>query len=167
MNLIVNTSKNWGIGKNGNLLKFLKPDMKYFRETTTGGVVIMGRKTLETFPDCKPLKNRVNIVITANPEYRCDGATVCSSPEEALRIAAEYDSDSVYVIGGSSIYAWFLPYCRVAYVTRMDWDADADCFFPNLDANADWRCVDEGDWQEYEGLRFRFAKYENGNVLEG
>ena len=167
MNLIVNTSKNWGIGKNGNLLKFLKPDMKFFRETTSGGVVIMGRKTLETFPDCKPLRNRVNIVITTNPDYQCEGAIICASPQEALRIAAEYDTDSVYVIGGSSIYTWFLPYCKTAYVTRMDLEADADCFFPNLDANADWICVSEGDWQEYEGLRFRFTKYENRNVMEG
>ena len=166
MNLIVNTSKDWGIGKNGNLLKFLKPDMKMFRETTTDGVVIMGRKTLESFPNCRPLKNRVNIVISANPDFRCEGAVVCRSPGEALRAAAEYDTDKVYVIGGGSIYSWFLPYCKTAIVTRMELTAEADTYFPNLDKEANWELVWEGEQQEYEGLRFRFTRYENRCVQE-
>ena len=166
MNLIVNTSENWGIGKDGNLLQYLKPDMKFFRETTSGGVVIMGRKTLETFPNGKPLKNRLNIVISANPEYVCEGAIICASPEEALKAASGYPDYSVFVIGGSSIYEWFLPYCQTAYVTRMDISPEADRYFPNLDKHPDWMLVWKGEKQAYEGLTFCFTRYENQNVRE-
>lgn len=166
MNVIVNTSKDWGIGKNGNLLKYLKPDMKMFRETTSGGVVIMGRKTLESFPNCQPLKNRVNIVISANPDFCCEGAIVCRSPEEALKAAGSYDDEKVYIIGGGSIYSRFLPYCKAAIVTRMELTAEADTYFPNLDNDPNWELVWEGEMQEYEGLRFRFTRYENRCVQE-
>ncbi len=166
MNLIVNVSKSWGIGKDGDLLVYLKPDMKFFRETTSGGVVILGRKTLASFPGGKPLKNRVNIVLSANPDFTCEDAIVCRNTDEALAAAAGYDTDSVWVIGGSSVYEALLPFCRYALVTINDCTAQADSFFPNLDAHPDWTCMEYGEDQAWEGIHFRFAKYENHRVRE-
>lgn len=117
MNLIVAVDKNWAIGYQNKLLVSIPEDMKFFRTTTTGKVVVMGRKTLETFPNGLPLKNRTNIVLTRNPEYKVKGAEVVHTVEEALELISEYPPEDVYVIGGDTIYRQFLPYCDVAHVT--------------------------------------------------
>ena len=116
MNIIVAADQNWGIGKDNKLLVSIPADMKMFREETSGKVVVMGRKTLESFPNGLPLKNRVNIVITKNPDYDAKGATVVHSIEEALEEVKKYPTEDVYCIGGDSIYAQMLPYCDVAHV---------------------------------------------------
>ena len=103
MKLIVNTDIKWGIGRDNCLLFSNKTDMRFFRETTTGGVVVMGRKTLESFPGGKPLKNRVNIVMTRSADYKNDEVTVCRSRKELSGVLSEYDADSVYLIGGASM----------------------------------------------------------------
>lgn len=103
MNLIVAVDENWAIGYNNELLVSIPDDMKFFRETTTGKVVIMGRKTLESFPGGRPLKNRVNIVITKKEDYEVDGAVVVHSVEEAVNEASKYDENDVFVIGGGSV----------------------------------------------------------------
>ena len=105
MNLIAAADENWGIGKNGGLLAHISGDMKYFRETTKGKIVVMGRKTLESFPNGLPLKNRENIVITKNPDYDAKGATVVHSIEEALEEVKKYPTEDVYCIGGDRIFA--------------------------------------------------------------
>ena len=156
MNLIVAVDSNWGIGKNNDLLISIPEDMKFFRETTKGTAVLMGRKTLESFPNGNPLKNRVNIVLSRN---KIDKEVIqVSSIEEALEVANTYDT--VFVIGGGSIYKEFLPYCKTAYVTKIHHSFDADTFFPNLDVLEDWSCVETSEMKEYEGTKYQFCKYE-------
>ena len=138
MNLIVAVDKNWAIGKNNRLMWSIPADMKFFRETTRGNVVIMGRKTLESFPQGQPLKNRVNIVITRNPGYKVKGAVVVHSVEEAVEEARKYEGE-IYVIGGESIYREMLSLCDTAFVTKIDHAYDADTYFPNLDQDEEWR----------------------------
>ncbi len=163
MNLIVAVDKNWAIGKENKLLVSIPADMKYFRETTKGNVVIMGRKTLESFPQSQPLKNRVNIVITKNEEYQVKGAVVVHSVEEAIEESKKYEGE-VYVIGGESIYRAMLPYCKTAYVTKIDHAYAADTYFPNLDEEKDWELIGETEEQTYFDLEYVFARYENKNL---
>ncbi len=158
MKAILCASESWGIGKNGDLLFHIKADMKFFRETTTGGVVIMGRKTLDSFPGGLPLKNRVNIVLTRDNGFRREGAIAVHSPEEALREAEKHGGD-IFVIGGAEIYALMLDKCSECLVTKVAADPDSDSFFPNLDAAGDWYLADEGTLQEENGLSFRFVTY--------
>lgn len=113
--------------------------MKFFRQTTTGNVVVMGRKTLESFPGGQPLKNRTNIVLSTNPDYQVKGAIVVHSKEELLKELEKYDSDSIYVIGGATIYKMMLPYCDTIHVTKIDHAYEADTFFVNLDEMPEWK----------------------------
>jgi dihydrofolate reductase len=159
MKLIVNADKNWGIGKGNELLVHIPSDMKFFRETTTGHVVVMGRKTLESFPNKMPLPKRTNIVLTKNKDYNAHGAIVVGNKEELLEELAEYDSDEIYIIGGESIYNLMLPYCDTAYVTKLDYTYDADTFFPNLDQMEDWEIVEESEEQTFFDIEFTFRTY--------
>lgn len=165
MNLIVAVDSNWAIGKENKLLVSIPADMKYFRETTKGNIVIMGRKTLESFPGGMPLKNRVNIVITKNTEYKVKDAIVVHSVEEAVEESKKYEGE-VYVIGGESIYRAMLPYCKTALVTKIDHAYAADTYFPNLDEEEGWHLVGETEEQTYFDLEYVFAKYENSAVLD-
>ena len=161
MNCIVAVDQNWAIGKDGKLLVAIPADLKYFRELTSkGGVVIFGRKTLETFPGGRPLKNRKNIVISRNKDYNVEGATVVHSIDEALKEAEAYNSEDVYVIGGATIYEQMLPYCDVAYVTKIDYAYAADAYFPNLDQKEEWTMTATSDEQTYFDLEYAFTKYE-------
>ena len=160
MNLIVAVDSNWGIGKDNKLLVSIPADMKFFRTTTSGKVVIMGRKTLESFPNGLPLKNRVNIVITGNKDYKVKDGVVVHSVEEALQEAGKYPSDDVYVIGGDSIYRQMLPYCSRAHVTKIDFAYQADTFFPNLDQMGEWEVTEESEEQTYFDLEYTFVTYE-------
>ena len=138
MNIIVAADKNWGIGKDNKLLVSIPADMKFFRETTTGNVVVMGRKTLESFPGGLPLKRRTNIVLTRDVNYQVKDAVLVHSVEELLEELKKYDSESVYVIGGDSVYRQLLPYCDIAHVTKIDYAYEADSYFPNLDEDPQW-----------------------------
>ena len=129
MNIIVAVDKNWAIGFQNKLLNSIPEDMKFFRETTTGHVVVMGRKTLESFPKGRPLKNRTNVVITRQKDYEVPGAVVVHSVQEALEYLKDFKSEDIYVIGGASIYEQMLPYCDVAHVTVMDYAYQADTWF--------------------------------------
>lgn len=160
MNLIVAVDKNWGIGYQNKLLISIPDDMKFFRETTSGNVVIMGKKTLLSFPNGRPLKNRENIVITHDKNFECDGATIVHSVEEALEAAKKFDTKNVYVIGGGSIYEQMLPYVDTAYVTYIDFAYQADTRFPNLDENDEWKLVEESEEQTYFDVEYYFRKYE-------
>ena len=159
MKLIVAADRNWAIGKNNKLMWSIPADMKFFRATTQGHVVIMGRKTLESFPQGQPLKNRVNIVITRNPSYKVKDAVVVHSVEEAIEESRKYDGD-VFVIGGESIYRAMLPYCDTALVTRIDYAYEADTWFPNLDEDEEWELTDEGEEQTCFDLEYAFTRYE-------
>lgn len=160
MNLIVAVDKNWAIGNKNELLVRIPADQRFFREETTGKVIIMGRRTLESFPQKKPLPNRTNIVISRKADYKVDGATVVGSIEEALELVKEYKSEDVFVIGGDSIYHQMLPYCDVAHITKIDYAYEADTYFPNLDEMPDWKITEQSDEQTYYDLEYWFIKYE-------
>ena len=136
MNLIAAVDKNWAIGLKNKLLVSIPADMKFFRETTTGKVVVMGRKTLESFPNQRPLKNRVNIEL------------------------AKYPSEDIYVIGGESIYRQLVDECDVAHITKIDYAYEADAYFPNLDEKAEWEITADSEEQTYFDLEYQFLKYE-------
>lgn len=160
MNLIVNVDSNWAIGYRGKLLVSIPEDMKFFRSETTGKVVVLGRKTLDTFPGGQPLKNRTNIILTRNPNYQVKGSIICHSVEEVLEELKKYNSEDVYIIGGDSIYKEFLPYCDVAHVTRTDHVYDADAWFQNLEEDPAWVLTGESEEKTYFDLEFRFCRYE-------
>lgn len=159
MKLIVAVDKNWAIGKDNKLMWSIPADMKYFRETTKGNIVIMGRKTLESFPQGQPLANRVNIVITKNPDYKVKGAVLVHSIEEAIEESKKYEGE-VFVIGGESVYRAMLPYCDTALVTKIDHAYDADTYFPNLDEMSEWKLTSIGEEETYFDIEYRFLKYE-------
>ena len=160
MNLIVNVDKNWAIGHKGKLLVSIPEDMKFFRTETTGKVVVLGRKTLATFPGGLPLKSRTNIILTKNPDYSVKGAIVCHSVEEALEELKAFASEDIYIIGGDTIYRQFLPYCDVAHVTRTDHVYEADAWFPNLDEDPQWEMTGQSEEKTYFDLEFTFCRYE-------
>lgn len=160
MNIIVAADKNWAIGKNNKLLVSIPADMKMFRQTTTGKVVVMGRKTLESFPGGMPLKNRINIVLTKNMDYQVKGAVIVHSLEELLEELKQYDAEEIFVIGGESIYRMLLPYCDVAHVTKIDHAYEADTYFPNLDETGEWEITQDSGEQTYFDLEYEFLKYE-------
>lgn len=160
MNLIVAADRNGGIGYRNRLLVSIPEDMKFFRSETDGKVVVMGRKTLESFPNGLPLKNRINIVMTRNTDYHVKGAVVLHSVEEVLEEVKKYPTEDVYVIGGDSIYRQFLPYCDVAHVTRIDHAYEADAFFPDLDQMPEWTLTGESEEKTYFDLEFTFCRYE-------
>lgn len=160
MNLIVAVDNNWGIGCKGDLLIRIPNDHKFFREETTGKAVVLGRKTLETFPQGIPLKNRTNIIMSSNPDYQVKDATVVHSVDELLNKLSEYDSDDIYIIGGDSIYRQLLPYCDVAHITKIDHNYQADAYFPNLDKMPEWRVTARSDEQTYFDITYEFVKYE-------
>lgn len=159
MKAIVNVDNNWGIGIGDKLLNHIPADMKFFRETTTGNVVVMGKSTFLTFPGPKALPNRVNIVLTTDKSWSAPDVTVCHSIEELFVQLERYDTDTVYVIGGSSVYEQLLPYCNTAYVTKVDFSKTADKFFPDLDKMQDWKIESEGEAMEHNGVEFRFVTY--------
>ena len=159
INIIVAVDKNWAIGKDNKLMWSIPADMKYFRETTKGNIVIMGRKTLESFPQGQPLANRVNIVITKNPDYKVKGAVLVHSIEEAIEESKKYEGE-VFVIGGESVYRAMLPYCDTALVTKIDHAYDADTYFPNLDEDEGWRMTKISEEQTCFNLEYYFTVYE-------
>ena len=160
MNLIAAVDRNWAIGKNNQLLVRIPMDQKFFRETTTGKVVVMGRKTLESFPNGLPLKNRTNIVLTHNPNYQVKDAIVVHSMEELREELTKYNSDDIYVIGGEQIYKALVDECDVAHITKIEYEYDADAYFPNLDEKPEWKVVADSEEQTYFDLEFFFYKYE-------
>ena len=160
MNIIVAADKNWAIGKDNKLLVSIPADMKMFRQETTGKVVVMGRKTLESFPNGLPLKNRTNIVLTHNPNYKVNDAIIVHSLDELHEELKKYNSEDVYVIGGEKIYEQLLDECDVAHITKIDYAYDADAYFPNLDEKPEWEITADSDEQTYFDLEFYFYKYE-------
>lgn len=165
MNAIVIVDRNWAIGKDNGLLFSLPTDMKYFRTLTSGGTLLMGRRTLDSFPGGKPLPNRRNIVITRNPDFQRDGVEVVSDPEDCHTLISQLPQEKVWVIGGGSVYTALLPQCRRAYVTRVDAAVeDADTFFPNLDKSPDWKLVSESEPVTENGFTFRFVEYINKSL---
>lgn len=159
MKLIAAVSENWGIGNKNKLLFSIPADMKFFRETTKDSVVIMGRRTLESFPGKKPLKNRINIMLTSHSDYEADGVFICHTINDAVRLANKYKKE-IFIIGGDMIYREFLPYCDTALITKVHAVAEADAFFPNLDNLPEWKCVNTSGITEDNGYMFEFTEYQ-------
>lgn len=160
MNIIVAVDSNWAIGNKDRLLVSIPNDHKHFREETTGKVVVLGRKTIQTFPQGQPLKNRTNIILSRDRDYTVKDAIVVHSVEELLEKLKEYDTGEVYIIGGESIYRQLLPFCDTAHVTKIEHAYEADTYFPNLDADDEWEAVEESDEQTYFDLAYTFVKYQ-------
>jgi dihydrofolate reductase len=159
LNAIVAVDRNWAIGNKGQLLVSIPNDHKMFRQETLEKVIIYGRKTLETFPLSRPLDRRVNIILSANPDYKVNGALVVHSIEELKEAIREYDTDDVYVIGGASVYRQLLPLCDTVHVTKIDYAYEADAWFPDLDTDPEWEITAEGDEQTYFDIPYTFVRY--------
>lgn len=160
MNLIVAADNNWAIGNKNELLVRIPNDQKHFREETVGKVVVLGRKTLATFPQGLPLQNRINIILSRDKNYRVKGAQVVHSLEALLKELKKYREEDIYIIGGESIYRQMLPYCKVAHVTKIDREYEADTYFPNLDQDPQWHITADSDEQTYFDIAYQFLKYE-------
>ena len=161
MNAIVAADRNWAIGKDNDLLVHLPGDLKYYKEKTIGKVIIVGQRTLESFPGSKPLTKRTNIVLSDDPAFARDDCIVCRTKEEVLQKAAEYDPEDVFICGGASIHRLFLEDCDAFYVTKIDDAFEADTWFPDLDELGfvvDWSSPE----QEENGVRYRFCRYVRG-----
>ncbi len=160
MNLIVAVDENWAIGCRGDLLVRIPADHKMFRQETLGKVVVLGRKTMDTFPGGMPLQGRTNLILTRNPDYQVKGGIVVHSVEALLEKLKDYDAKDVYVIGGDSVYRQLLPYCDTAHVTRIDRTYEADAYFPNLDQSEEWEVTADSEEQSYFDTTYHFVKYE-------
>ncbi|MBO4835411.1 MAG: dihydrofolate reductase [Lachnospiraceae bacterium] len=158
MRVIVAVDRNWAIGKDGKLLNSIPDDQRFFRQTTTNQVVIMGRKTLESLPGGKPLPNRTNVILTRNEDFQDPDVLVAHSVQEALDLAQEKGAD-IYIAGGSEIYEQMLNYCDEAYVTFIDYAYQADTYFPNLDKMAEWVMVAESEEQTHFDIVYYYRQY--------
>jgi dihydrofolate reductase len=160
MKLIAAVDKNWAIGYKNQLLVSIPSDMKQFRQKTTGHIVVMGRKTLESFPGGLPLKNRRNIVLTSNRNYQVKDAVIVHSEEELKEELKKYDTDEIFVIGGESIYRMLEPLCDEAFITKIDHSYQADAHFPNLDVDPSWVLKEESEENTCFDLEYVFTRYE-------
>lgn len=160
MNCIVVVDKNWAIGKDNDLLVHLPGDLKYYKEKTTGKVIVIGRKTLESFPGGRPLPNRTNLVLTSNPEYKNEYCTVCLGEEAMLKEIAKYPTEDIFISGGQTIYDLFLDRCDTVFVTKIDDEYPADRYFKNLDNDPSFKVTWESDIQEDKGTKYKFVKYQ-------
>lgn len=157
MEAIVAVYSDWGIGAGGTQPIVVKADRKHFREVTGTDAVIVGRRTMEDFPGGKPLKNRRNIVITRS-DLQIEGAEVVHSTEEALEAAKK--SERCVIIGGAGVYRQLFPFTDRVYVTKIDLQPESDVFYPNLDADPAFRCTEQTEWMEEDGIKYCFALYE-------
>ncbi|MBQ7236165.1 MAG: dihydrofolate reductase [Clostridia bacterium] len=164
MKAIVAVDKKWGIGKDNGLLFSISADMKFFRETTAGKVVVMGANTLKSFPNGNPLKNRTNIVLSS--KIKRDDCIVIDDIEKLIAEIKKYPKDDVYLIGGAMLYKTLLPYCEQALVTKVDADGGAQVFFPNLDELKEWKCAYSSESLESNDYKIKFTTYENLSVKE-
>lgn len=164
MNLIVVVDEKWGIGKNNDLLFRLKKDMAFFRQTTTGKVVVMGANTFRSFPN-GALPNRTNVVLDADGNHY-DGATTVTSTKDLFKLLAAYPSSDVFVIGGASVYKLLLDECSTAYVTKVQADGDAQLFFPNLDCNDGWVLAERSDDVQDGDFVINFCTYRNKRFIK-
>ncbi|QIB70251.1 dihydrofolate reductase [Aminipila butyrica] len=158
MKIIVAVDENWGIGRDNGLLAHIPGDLKYFKETTLGKVVVMGRKTLESLPQAKPLPGRTNLVISSDKDYQ-PGCPVYHSLEELFQALEAYNSEDVYIVGGARVYEELFDCCDTYFVTKIQRAFPADRYFRNLDQCQELELVWEGPVQEYQGLTYQFTEY--------
>ena len=160
MKAIAAVNKNLGIGKDNGLLYSIPDDKKFFRRMTLGKVVVMGRKTLESMPGGKPLKDRTNIVLSRDKNYKAEGVIVCNDIAELEKAVENYSADDIFVIGGAEIYRLLLPLCDTVYVTEIEDEMTADKFFPDIVSDSRWKLAEQSDEFDYEGIKYKFCTYE-------
>ncbi|MBR6085726.1 MAG: dihydrofolate reductase [Spirochaetales bacterium] len=168
MQAILHCDRNWGIGKKNDLMFRLPKDMKFFRATTSGKVVVMGSNTLLSFPGGKPLKNRTNIVLWPGGDRNraaSDGFIMVETLADLFEEIAKYPPEDVFVIGGAMMYHTMLPYCSAVLLTKVDADGGAEVFFDNLDMLENWSMTQCSEPEEDNGYTIRFTRYENSAVL--
>ena len=164
---ILNCDKKYGIGKKNGLLFSLPKDMKFFRETTLNHIVCMGENTLLSFPGSKPLKNRTNIVLSQDPTHNYEGVINVHTFEDFLKTMKEYATrDTVFVIGGASIYRQTLPYVDQVYLTKVNADGGAEVFFVNLDEEKNFELIQESELEMDGDIEIKFCIYQNTNKKE-
>ncbi len=155
MDAVVAVDENWAIGKDGGLLCPISADLKRFKALTLGRPVILGRKTLATFPGGRPLPGRRNLILSRDPGFRVEGAEVFPSVEALLTAAP----DNSAVIGGESIYRALLDFCQKVWVTKIFRAFEADAWFPDLDADPAWEAAEVRPPLEENGVRFQYVTY--------
>ncbi|MCR5432609.1 MAG: dihydrofolate reductase [Lachnospiraceae bacterium] len=159
MKLIASVDNNWGIGYKGRLLVSIPSDQRFFKNETVGKTVVLGRRTLDTFPGGRPLAERENIILTRDHSYTNRDAVVVHGKEELEELLKERESDEVYIIGGQSVYEQFIDRCDIAFITKIDYEFAADSFLPNLDDDPEWECSEESEEKTYYDLCYRFCTY--------
>lgn len=158
--LIASADREWGLGRNNQLLKPIPEDLKRFSGFTRGNLIVVGRKTLESFKDKKPLPDRTNVVMTRDESYTCDGAVIVHNMDSLSRAIEDFEG-LVYVCGGETVYKQLLPFCKKALITKIDETFEADAYLSNLDEAQDWVKKEEDEWQESRaGARFKYVTYE-------
>lgn len=160
MNIIAAVDSNWAIGRKGQLLVSIPNDHRHFREETLGKVVVLGRRTLQTFPQGMPLGGRKNIILSRDPAFQVKGAAVVHSLEALMEEIRAYPSEDIYCIGGESVYRQLLPYCETAHITKIDRAYEADAYFPDLDRDPEWKVTAESDEQTYFDIAYTFLRYD-------
>ena len=166
MNLIAAVDKNWAIGKKGNLLVTIPDDQRLFREETLGKVIVMGRKTFESLPGGQALSGRTNVVLTRNMDFRKKQCEIFHSLEDTLSYLSRFKSEDIFIIGGAELYEQFLPYCDTAHITAIDYEYEADTWFPNLDQMEEWTITAESEEQTYFNLCYEFRRYEKKRIVK-
>ena len=171
MKLIVAVDREWGIGYRGELLATVKEDLAHFRELTVGKTIVYGSSTLRTFPNGRPLKNRINLILSTNPNFKPEGAVVLHSVEELIAYEKAHPEEDIVVVGGASVYKQLMPYCETAYVTRFDASFEKDAYFPNLDENPSWQCISVSETHYSNGatdtedrMPYCFTEYRRGDA---
>lgn len=162
MNCIASVDNRWGIGKGNSLLFNIPGDLHFFKEKTVGKTVIMGKNTLLSLPEKKPLPDRKNIVLSTS--LLRNDCIICRSLENLFEEIKSYNSDDLFVIGGEQIYKLLLPYCSKAYITKVNSVKSANRYFPNLDLNDNWKLIAVGNKQTYDNIEFCFCEYKNSFV---
>lgn len=165
MKAIVAVDKNWGIGCQGRLLERIPADMKFFKQTTLGKVVVMGRETFLSLPGSKPLKDRVNIVLCEDRQLAHQDIIICTSLDELFSEIKKYPPDEVFVIGGAMVYKELLPYCSEAYVTKIEKTYPADKHLDDLDKDKRWDLIYKGTLEKYNDIGYRLTKYVNRDIM--
>ncbi|MDO4482199.1 MAG: dihydrofolate reductase [Bacillota bacterium] len=163
INTIVAVDEKWGIGRDNDMLFSIPDDMKYFRKTTLGTLVVYGKNNLLSFPGGKPLPKRRNVILSSSLEPS-EEYEVVRNVGELFALLREEKERKIFIIGGAMVYEELLPYCKNAYVTKMFRDFNGEKFFPNLDELPEWKLAEEGAHMDYEGLEYCFTRYENRSV---
>lgn len=159
MNLIACVDKNWAIGNKGELLVSIPSDKKLFKKLTDGKVVIGGRKTMEAIPGGTTLGGRTNIILTSDKKYTYGNAVIVHSIDEALEELKKYDDEDIFVIGGEKVYKEFMPYCSRAYITKVDYEYEADAYLEDLEKSDEWIMTHDSDEWTYYDLEYYFYQY--------